>query len=298
MEKYTLPYNTITPIPYHGDTVTVDTTKVSPLVFATQEQDENNTATMDLFATDTHRLITHTADTGTRDVFTSDPLPVTLADNPWIISILILAFAFFAISYHRGAKYLQHTLESLFKINYRGNMFDEITINENQLKTSLLLITFITEGIAIYCMWTDTAHANNYLMLFSVALCIATSFLYYLLQRLVYNILGNTFSDKQKAGMFDKNFITVKQLTGLFLAPIVLLMIFVPDMLQIGGIICFIIYILSRLIIIYKGIRIFSLPTFGLLYLILYLCALEITPLFLIKSGVAEMYKFLELILL
>lgn len=252
-----------------------------------------------LFTTGTHQLITHTDSTATlREGFAGEVLPQTLATNHGIIALLILAFVFFATSYHRSAKYLQYTVKSLFKINMRGNMFDETTINENQLKLSLLAITFITEGIAIYHAWIDNPVVDNNHILPLTMACIVVSVLYYLLQRLVYNVLGNIFSSKQQTLHFDENFKSINQIIGLFMMPFVLLMVFAPNMASFAVSMCFIIYVLSRLIIIYKGIRIFSLQLFNLLYLILYLCALEITPFILIKRIVTDMYSFITLIVI
>lgn len=261
----------------------------------TELQCDSDTIT-NLFTTDTHQLITqHTDSTATlREGFVGEELPQTLATNHGIIALIILAFVFFATSYHRSAKYLQHTLKSLFKINMRGNMFDETTINENQLKLSLLAITFITEGIALYHAWIENMVINNNLILPLTLLCIAICFIYYLLQRFTYRVLGNIFSSKQQTQLFDENFNAINQLIGLFLVPFVLLIIFVPNIASVAGSMCFIIYVLSRLIIIYKGIRIFSLQLYNLLYLILYLCALEITPFFLIKRVVVDLNIFLN----
>lgn len=279
-----------------GDTASSDTGFVKSLDLVIPLQEGEDSTTIDLFTTDTHQLITHLTDSiiTQREGFTAEELPLTLAGNPWIIILLILTFSFFAISYHRGAKYLHHTLKSIFKANTRGNMFDETTINENQLKLSLLTTTFVTEGITIYYSWLDNLVTNSKYILPAIALCITICATYFLLQRFVYNILGNIFSDRQQTQLFDEGFTIVNQLVGLFLTPFVLVMIFVPDMAQIAVNICFIVYILSRLIIIYKGIRFFSLQIFGLLYLILYLCALEITPFFLIKRVVINVYSFFE----
>ena len=282
---------TAMPIMDRVDTASTDTCTTLSLCLDTTNNGMDITI-LELFSTDTHQLITHTeSETTIRERFDGEEIPSTLASNSWVITLLILSFVFFAISYRRGAKYLRYTFESLFKINMRGNMLDETTINENQLKLSLLTITFVTEGIAIYYTWIDKIVTNSKHILPAIALCITICALYYLAQRLVYNILGNIFSDKQQTQLFDDSFTKINLFIGLFLTPFILLMIFVPGVVPVASIICLIIFILSRLIIIYKGIIIFSLQIFGLLYLILYLCALEITPLLLLKRLVISVYN-------
>ena len=63
-------------------------------------------------------------------------------------------------------------------------------------------------------------------------------------------------------------------------------MIYLSGFLNIGLLLVTISYILSRIIFIYKGIKIFLRDVYGILYFILYLCTLEIAPLLLIgKMG-------------
>ena len=71
-------------------------------------------------------------------------------------------------------------------------------------------------------------------------------------------------------------------------------MIYLSGFLNIGLLLVTISYIFSRIIFIYKGIKIFLRDVYGILYFILYLCALEIMPLFLIYKGVILIYQFVE----
>lgn len=282
------------------DTIVSDTTSQhegeTPHAYALSDT-STEMSVSEMFSTDTHELITHSDSTSIelREGIHAEKLPLSTTDNPWLISILLLAFGFFAISYNRSAKYLRHLFLSLFKVNTRGNLFDETTINENQLKVSLLSITFITEGIAIYYALFEPILTNSKLILPTMALCSVVCWLYYLLQMSIFNILGNIFSNKQEAYYFTENFTTVNLFIGLFFTPLILAMLFVPHIKATALIIAAIFYILSRLIIIYKGIRFFSPHIFGLLYIILYLCALEIVPLLLIVKVVRNVYRLFEL---
>ena len=251
----------------------------------------------ELFGTDSYLLPAHNDSTAItlREGIDAERLPVSTTDNSWYISILLVVFLFYAISYNRSAKYLRHLFLSLFKNNVRGNLFDETTINENQLKLSLLSITFIAEGTALYYALFESMLTNSNLMLPAILLCSITCGLYYLLQVAVYRVLGNIFSNKQQTEYFIESFTSVNLFIGLFFTPVILAMLFVPQFKIATVIICAILYILSRLIIIYKGISFFSPHIFGLLYIILYLCALEIIPLRLIVKAVENVYRLLEL---
>lgn len=264
---------------------TSDTVKSKPMV-EIELTDSGKTSITEFFTTETHQYITEKdcANYTLREGLHAEKRATTPADNPWVISILILAFAFFAISYRRGAKYLHSVFLSLFTINNRGNLFDETTINENQLKLSLLTLTFITEGIYLYYGVIDKALTDTQHVLPMMMICVTISFIYYILQKGIYHLLGNIFSDRQQTESFLDCYTSVNLFIGLFFTPFILLMLFTPDINNISAIACLILYILSRLIIIYKGIRFFLPHIYNSLYIILYLCALEIIPLLLITK--------------
>lgn len=222
-------------------------------------------------------------------------LPISPSADSWVITLFILIFLFFSFSFRNSYKYLNNIFISLFKVNYHDNPFAETTINENQLKISLFALTFYTEGVLLYYLFIAPILTNSNLILPCIVGCSLISWLYYLLQKGIYSLLGNIFSTAQQTLFFKESFTSINLIIGLFFIPLATLLLFVKEALCAIIITCLVIYFLSRLIIIVKGIRIFSPDIFGLLYIILYLCALEILPLLYIKYAVVEMYKLFEL---
>ena len=257
------------------------------------DSNQNDSSIIDIFTTDTHRLITHTDSVASvlREGIYAEKRPTSPAENPWIVGLLILSFAFFAISYRRGAKYLKHLFTSLFKAKNRGNLFDETTINENQLRLSLIILTFITEGIALYHAIIAPMVTNSNHIVVCIAFCILICALFYVIQKGTYIVLGNIFSTRQQTDGFLENFTSTNILIGLFFTPFILVMLFMPGMTLIAAYICLVLYILARFIIIYKGVRFFLPHIYNFLYIILYLCALEIIPLILIRKLVVYIYE-------
>ena len=276
----------------NNDTISSNDTVIGTPLLVETDSTPGDIAIIELFDTDTHKYITplDSLTSETREGIYSEMRHTTPADNPWLVSLLILAFIFFAISYRRGAKYLHHIFTSLFNVKSRGNLFDETTINENQLKLSLLTLTFITEGVALYYTLIDPVLANSNHTLPFILICIAICLVYYFLQRGVYHLLGNIFGDRQQTANFLESFTSVNLFIGLFFIPFILLMLYMPELVNIGITACVIIYFFSRAIIIYKGIRFFLPHLYNLLYIILYLCAVEIIPLLLIRKWVLFIY--------
>ena len=268
----------------------------SPMALYT-DSSQNDSSIIGIFTTDTHRLITHSDSVATvlREGLYAEKRPSTPSENPWIVGLLILSFAFFAISYRRGAKYLKHLFTSLFKTKSRGNLFDETTINENQLRLSLIILTFITEGIATYHLLIAPLLSNSNYAHYCILFCILICAIYYLFQKGVYSLLGNIFSSRQQTEGFIESFTSTNIFIGLFFTPFILLMLFMPGIAQIAAYICLVLYILARIIIIYKGIRFFLPQIYNLLYIILYLCTLEIVPLILLRKLVVYTYELFSL---
>lgn len=222
-------------------------------------------------------------------------MPVSASTDSWVITLMILTFALVAASYKRGEKYLYRIFKAIFKLKERNSLFDDTTINETQLRIALLFLTFVTEGLALYYGLLQPAIKSAESIFPAVLLCITICGTSYLLQRGIYALLGNIFSDNAKTKKFNECFISVNLVIGLFLSPIILLMMFIPEIEYIGLWTSVFLYILARLTIAYKGVRIFSPGAFGLLYIILYLCALEIVPLLWVEKAIPSLYKFVEL---
>ena len=227
--------------------------------------------------------------------FEATPRPHTPVHNSSIALLLITGFLLIAIFYHRGIKYLIQAFSNITEVKDRHSIFTNITVNETQLRFALLFQTFITEGIALFFLINNfwEIQSENSLSL-AIIFCCLSAAVFYWIQMFIYHLLGFVFSDPARTRQCVESFSSVNSLLGLVLFPVVLCMIYIPactsTMLLITGI-C---YILSRIIFIYKGIKIFLSDIYGLVYIILYLCAVEIVPLLLFYKGAILLSKFVE----
>ena len=169
-------------------------------------------------------------------------------------------------------------------------MADNSTIIESRLRFILLAQTFVMEGIALTFLIHYLKPELTYIGYFKEILCAAVlATLYYNFQQSAYRILGSIFTESGITKQWIDNHASINLLLGIILFPIIFCMIYLPGLLLVT-----ISYIFSRIIFIYKGIKIFLRDVYGILYFILYLCALEIMPLFLIYKGVILIYQFVE----
>lgn len=156
------------------------------------------------------------------------------------------------------------------------------------LRILFLLYTFLVEGTlaAVLCFSQDiplpvgggfTLHA----------LILALPFaLYFLLQQGIYLLLTNVFAANTGGREWCDRHLIINLLLGIEIFPFTLLAAYLPESVTFCLFSAITLYLIARLLFILKGAKLFLRDFSCLLYFILYLCALEIAPLFfLIKTA-------------
>lgn len=156
------------------------------------------------------------------------------------------------------------------------------------LRTLFLLYTFLVEGslAAVLCFSQDiplpvgggfTLHA----------LILALPFaLYFLLQQGIYLLLTNVFAANAGGREWCDRHLIINLLLGIGIFPFTLLAAYLPESNTFCLFFAITLYLIARLLFILTGAKLFLQDFSSLLYFILYLCALEIAPLFfLVKAA-------------
>ena len=211
-----------------------------------------------------------------------------LHDTP-SMALLLTGLLAVALSYHTGYKYIENFFHYMFSTRRRENLFEDHTVNETKILTALIANTCITQGFLIYFAIQLLRPALAPSLQASVFPHVATycgiAAGFYIVQWMMYKVLGYTFSDKTGTKLWLDGFKASQSFLGLLLLPVLVLVMLYPSsgklLLTVGGAL----YIAARLIFIYKGFRIFYGNLSSILYFILYLCAVEIVPL-VILTGV------------
>ena len=199
---------------------------------------------------------------------------------------LLAAIAFFCLVMVFNFKHLRrvcgHYIETLTRPRTgRTNLFDEHPASESRL-TLLLLAQFgvcagilLSEGLVhAYALQS----ATNLSMTAVVALMVG----YVLLQAVVYSITGYTFGGRSAMRRWMASFSAVHSLMGAVAIIPMALAVFYPQ--AVGGVCTAsaVLYLIGRIVFIFRGFKIFYDKFLSCFYFILYLCTLEIIPLFLV----------------
>ena len=205
-----------------------------------------------------------------------------LRDAP-SMALLLTGLLAVALSSHTGYKYIENFFHHMFSTRRRENLFEDHTVNETTILFALIANTCITEGFLIYFAIQQLVPAFATSLQASVFPHVATycglAAGFYIAQWMVYKVLGYTFSDKVGSKLWLDGFKASQSFLGLLLLPVLVLVMLYPahGKLLLG--IAATLYLIARLIFIYKGFRIFYGNLSSILYFILYLCAVEIVPL-------------------
>lgn len=199
-----------------------------------------------------------------------------------IACLLICTFLLLAFNLRNYTTMLKSLPRDLFSVRRRDNLFEEHTLNETRLLGSMILILCLNESILIFSMVTSLGIAPAMTHFMTLLLFAGVAAGYYLFQLAAYSTVGAVFADKVTSRLWLKGFNASQALLGLLLVVPALTVVFNPSATGVMVILAAILYLLARFIFIYKGFRLFYHKIGSIVYFILYLCTLEVVPLFIL----------------
>ena len=204
------------------------------------------------------------------------------------VGLVLLVFFFLAISFRGGYKYITDISQYLFSVRKRQNAFESHTMSEAVLMIALIANTCLMCGILFY-LGIDYLHPEFLLSqhvfkwVGSLTLLCTT---FFIVQLLLYYTLGFVFAhEKEDTRLWLDGFKSSQAILGLVLSPLTFVSLIYPASTPITLIMAIIAYFGARMVFIFKGFRIFFNNFGSYIYFILYLCTLEIVPVFLMYAG-------------
>ncbi|WP_163715181.1 DUF4271 domain-containing protein [Mangrovibacterium lignilyticum] len=201
----------------------------------------------------------------------------------WMVGVLIVVFALFATVRLFFGKYLVQLFHAAVNYATASRLFRERSISVTHAAFRLDLIFFLTASLFLYQIFgskIDFVVEHNllkYLLLFSGTVLYMTG------KQFLYSVQGRVSEANSETQEILYNMNLYNRILGLGLIPITLILAFSrlqnPQIvIGLGVGIALVCYIL----LVFRGMKILVRKDFPLFYLILYLCTLEILPLFFI----------------
>ncbi len=226
----------------------------------------------------------HTVLKGVEVVFTGKK--VTRTNPDWLIGLLVMMFLLFATVKLIFNKYLSQLIQSTINYSTFTRTFRERYFNLFHASFRLDVIFNMTLALFAYQFLSlykiNLGFTKSYYVYLA---CLGIVMGYFTAKRIIYYIIGILTESKQEIQEYLFSITVFNRVLGLFLLPVSAIIAFIPlsqvEPLLFAGLGIIIISYLMSLI---RGAKIFLKKQFSISYLILYLCTLEFLPLFLIYN--------------
>ncbi|MDE5790648.1 MAG: DUF4271 domain-containing protein [Muribaculaceae bacterium] len=215
-------------------------------------------------------------------------------------TVLVFLFCAVALKFKNNVKYLKAVMSDLTEVRVRQNAFDD-TVKETSFLVLLNVLWVCACGILLWQTVMldvgDVAVGASFSIpdrpSLGIAICVGMMGGYALLIGIAYWVIGYVFTDRERAKMWLKGAGASQGLEVVFLLPLAALSIcyepWVPILLEIAAGV----FILGKIIFIYKGFRIFFTQISSWMLFLYYLCSVEIVPLILTYLATLQMCSVL-----
>ena len=209
-----------------------------------------------------------------------------------ILSVLFILLLVIALRFHNNTKYVGAVFRNIIDTRIRHNVFDD-TVRETSFIILLNILWCVCMGITGYCClryYGDTGEAP---MVGGILGGIALSMVYCVVMGVAYYGVGWVFSDKIHARNWYKGFIACQALMAPFFLVTALLSICWSGAESLIFFFTAAVYILVKLIFIWKGYKIFFSQISSWVLFLCYLCSLEIVPVILTYRLAVDLWNWI-----
>ena len=223
------------------------------------------------------------------------PIPYSPRTDDGIAVTLLCCFFLSAYVLSRSSKLLLQLAQDFLLHRERTSLFAASTAADMRYLLLLILQACILAGVCIFNYFNDTrpdlVHhvAPGFLPGIYAGVCL----LYLCLKWVIYSFLGWIFFDEKTVSLWFESYSTLLYYLGFGLFPFALFMVYFDLGLQPTVIIGLILAIFTKILMLYKWIKLFCRNLHGCLLLILYFCALEIMPCLALYQGLIQLNGYL-----
>lgn len=209
-----------------------------------------------------------------------EPMPYLLRNDDGVTVTLLCCFLMIMMIFARSKKYIKQQVQDFFFNRTNRNSRSTVTGREMRhtlflyLQTGLLVALFAFNYTLSVCDMFMASVSHFQLLAVYVVCCWA----FLGIKQLLYSAVNGVFFDKEERGQWMKSYSFLISMEGVLLFPFALVMVYfnlsVDCVMWCLGIVVGMI----KLLLLYKTFNIFLPNFYGILHLIVYLCALEILP--------------------
>lgn len=227
--------------------------------------------------------------------FKGMPIPYSPKLDDGITILLLCCFFISAYVLSRSRKFLVQLMKDFLLNRERTSIFAATTAADMRYMLLLSLQTCVLGAVCTFNYLIDVRpelgeRIPPYILL-GVYLAIALLYLFW--KWVTYSFLGWIFFDGNRTSLWMESYSTLLYYLGFALFPFALFLVYFDLSLLATVIIGLFLMFFTKILMFYKWIKLFCNNLYGVLLLILYFCALEIIPCFIVYRGVLQVNDYL-----
>ncbi|MEG1659990.1 MAG: DUF4271 domain-containing protein [Bacteroides sp.] len=223
------------------------------------------------------------------------PLPYSPRTDSGMVLILLVCFLLTSFALARNKRFLSQLMKDFLLHRERSSIFTTSTAGDLRFLLLLMVQTCILGGVCIFNYFNDlqpmlTSRIPPHFLLGSyVGICLV----YLLSKWMAYSFLGWLFFDKGRRDTWIESYSTLIYYLGFVLFPFVLFLVYFDLTIQLLIVIGLLLLFSTKILMLYKWLKLFLFHLSDIFLLILYFCALEIIPCLMLYRGVMELNNYL-----
>jgi hypothetical protein len=224
-------------------------------------------------------------------------MPYRLRMDDGINGLLLFCFILTAYVFAYGRKAIVEQIKNLFSRKEQTDFFGKATASDLRHRIMFRLQTCILMGIFTFGYFNDynPSMFDQKSIYWVLGIYIGIGIAFYAIKWIIYSFLGWVFFNKNITSAWLESYSTIINMLGLCYFPLVLLMVYYDLPASTILIIGLNLIIFAKILMFYKWLKFFFNNLHGLLFLIVYFCALEILPCFLLVQGLLQTNIILQL---
>ncbi len=214
--------------------------------------------------------------------FEGIPHPSFPESESWVFGTILFLFLMMVVSFLRSSGWFYESVRIFFQVKDRSSIFSKTTINDFQSRFILILFSVGVLSLYGYILLIPSGKPFE---ITQYALVLGVTLLFYIFKFLSIEVLGYVFLEKQSLKIARESYFNLLIYLGIVLFPLLIFQIYFPLWLNdytvyISLVVCVLLFVF----LIFKLFQIFFQKAVTSFYLLLYLCTLEILPVFLMYS--------------
>lgn len=209
-----------------------------------------------------------------------------------VLLLLLLCFLCFARIYKGGFSFFKENINLMFSSRQNANMFSETTATEFWINFILIFQTTLLASIVVFDFLLESGkygiqeHSFIAIILFMLVI---SAFL--LLKYVFYRFLGYLFDIKEYVRIWLRSYMIILEMLGVIAFIPTLMLVYAQSLHSELLIFFFGLFLLGKLILFYRLIVFFLRQHVNFLFLIVYLCNVEIIPNLILYQVLVYLYQ-------